>query len=158
METAVKEYNSVLFAKYIIAWANDKGIPINMTKTQKLLYISYGVWLAVIGTRLLNEHPQAWPYGPVFPTTRKKLLKIDFYKIRKDCDEFEALTSNEDITGMLNLVFETYGDWTASMLSTWSHQNGSPWERAVDRPGFKWGDRIADEDIQGYFKMKMNLQ
>jgi len=158
MEDTITEYNSTLFAKYIIAWANDRGIPINMTKTQKLLYIAYGVWLAVVGKRLLDEHPQAWPYGPVFPTTRNRLLKEDFYKIMLNDTQFTALKANKNINGLLKLVFGTYGHWTASMLSAWSHQNGSPWERTVNRTGFKWGDTISDDDIQGYFRMKMKLQ
>lgn len=151
-------YNSVLFAKYIVAKANSCGIAINMTKVQKLLYIAYGIYLAVCDKRLLDEHPQAWPYGPVFPTTRNHLLREDFYKIALDDPEFEILKGDKNIDGLLKLVFGTYGNWTASMLSAWSHQNGSPWERAVNRLGFKWGDSISDDDIQGYFKMKMKIQ
>ena len=75
------KYNSVEVAKFIVATANNKHLSINMTKVQKLLYIAYGIFLAVKGYRLTNEHPQAWPYGPVFPTTRNKLLKIDLYSI-----------------------------------------------------------------------------
>ena len=71
-------YNSVTMASYIIAYANEHRYMMNMTKLQKLLYITYGVYMAVKGERLINEHPQAWPYGPVFPTTRNKLLKKDF--------------------------------------------------------------------------------
>lgn len=153
METSVKEYNSVLFAKYIIAWANDKGIPINMTKTQKLLYISYGVWLAVIGTRLLNEHPQAWPYGPVFPTTRNRLLRVDFYDIDINNEDFSQIKNDEQVSSLLRLVFKTFGSWTAGQLTAWSHADGSPWERTTESDGFKWGDPISDNDIQKYFKM-----
>ncbi len=153
MEDTITEYNSTLFAKYIIAWANDKGIPINMTKTQKLLYIAYGVWLAVVGKRLLDEHPQAWPYGPVFPTTRNRLLKIDFYEISISSGEFNTLKSDENVSSLLRLVFRVFGKWTAGQLSAWSHAEGSPWERTVCKSGFKWGNRIDDDDIQKYFKM-----
>lgn len=147
------EYNSVLFAKYIIAVANERGVPINMTKTQKLLYIAYGIYYAVKGTRLLNEHPQAWPYGPVFPTTRNHLLNINFYNIRKTDDEFAQIREDGEINSLLNLVFNSFGDWTAGQLSEWSHSDGSPWEKTVNREDFSWGDRISDEDIKSYFSM-----
>ena len=74
MEDTYK-YKSTIVATYIAALANEKRVSVNMTKIQKLLYIAYGIYLAVKDSRLTNEHPQAWPYGPVFPTTRNKLQK-----------------------------------------------------------------------------------
>lgn len=44
-----------------------------MTKIHKLLYISYGIFLARENKRLTNEHPQAWPFGPVFPRVHNKV-------------------------------------------------------------------------------------
>lgn len=149
----IMEYNSVLFAKYIIAMANERGVPINMTKTQKLLYVAYGTCLAVKGTRLLDEHPQAWPYGPVFPTTRNKLLKQNFYDIRISNPEFDSIREDKEANSLINLVFRGFGDWTAGQLSEWSHSDGSPWERTVDSEDFSWGNRMSDEDIKSYFSM-----
>lgn len=74
------KYDSVTVANYIIAFANENKFFINMTKLQKLLYIAYGVYLSVKNERLTNEHPQAWPYGPVFPTTRNRLIKKRFFR------------------------------------------------------------------------------
>lgn len=147
------KYNSVLFARYLIANANERAVPINMTKVQKLLYICYGVYLSARDSRLVNEHPQAWPYGPVFPTTRNKLLKENFYKIRKTDSEFDEIRADTDIAELIDLVFRTYGSWTAAQLSAWSHSNGSPWELTVESKGFKWGQQMNDEQIKDYFTM-----
>lgn len=147
------EYSSVLIARYIVAMAQDKGLPINMTKVQKLLYIAYGIYLAIKDERLIDEHPQAWPYGPVFPSTRNKLLKENFYDIRIDNPEFAELRINAELNSLLNLVFNNFGDWTASELSQWSHTDGSPWEKTVNQEDFSWGNRISDEDIKSYFSM-----
>ncbi len=147
------EYSSVLIARYIVAMAQDKGLPINMTKVQKLLYIAYGIYLAIKDDRLIDEHPQAWPYGPVFPSTRNKLLKENFYDIRIDNPEFAELRINAELNSLLNLVFNNFGDWTASELSQWSHTDGSPWEKTVNQEDFSWGNRISDEDIKSYFSM-----
>lgn len=140
--------NSVVLAKYIAAYANANGFVINMTKLQKLLYITYGVYLAVTGKRLTNEHPQAWPYGPVFPATRNKLLKKDLESIQFDTEN----TLADDIKSCVKLVFNTYGGYNASYLSAWSHKPNTPWDLTVKGLGFIWGDRIPDEYIMNYFQ------
>lgn len=140
--------NSVVLAKYIVSYANEHHFVINMTKLQKLLYITYGVYLAVKGERLTNEHPQAWPFGPVFPTTRNKLLKINFDEIK----DFEDDSITDEIKSCVKLVFKTYGIYNGSYLSQWSHQFGSPWDLTTKADGFTWGDRIPDEYIFVYFQ------
>jgi uncharacterized phage-associated protein len=140
--------NSVVLAKYIAAYANNHNFSINMTKLQKLLYITYGVYLAVKGKRLTNEHPQAWPYGPVFPTTRTKLLKCCL----DDIITFDDLTITEEIKSCVKLVFNSFGSYNASFLSAWSHKPNSPWDKTVNQDGFKWGNTISDEYILPYFK------
>jgi uncharacterized phage-associated protein len=145
-------YKSTILAKYIAAYLNEKRVDINMTKVQKLTYIVYGAYLAIKGERLIDEHPQAWPYGPVFPTTRSKLSKIDLNTIRLDDEDLIDISSNNDVTSLMDVVYNTFGDWSASFLSEWSHKEGSPWEKAVSTPGFKWGGRIDDNHIESYFK------
>lgn len=140
--------NSVTLAKYITAYANAHRFGINMTKLQKLLYITYGVYLAVKGQRLTNEHPQAWPYGPVFPTTRNKLLKMDMDSIGMSDD----IRPDEEVRACVKLVFDSYGKLNASSLSEWSHKEGSPWDLTVSKEGFRWGDTIPDDYIYDYFK------
>lgn len=137
-------------AKFIVAYANEHNYTINMTKLQKLLYICYGLYLAVMGERLTDEHPQAWPYGPVFPTTRKRLLKEDFDDITDDNINKQLLDSK--ISSLIELVFNTYGFNTASDLTAWSHRLNSPWDRTVNKDGFKWGGQIPDEYIRPFFK------
>ena len=146
------KYNSVVFAKYLIACANKRCIQINMTKLQKFLYIAYGLYLAVKDIRLLNEYPKAWPYGPVFPTTRNRLIKEDFTSIDIDDSAFDELKGDEEVKSLIELVFDSFGDYSASMLSEWSHKEESPWGDSVSRQGFKWGDVMDDDSIQNYFK------
>lgn len=150
-------YRSLDVAKYIVAFANKERIFINMTKLQKLLYIVYGVYLVAQQQRLTDEAPQAWPYGPVFPTTRNKLLKIDFESI-----SFEDLAGNDilddkALKNIVKIVFATFGEYNASALTEWSHQKGSAWYKTTQRDGFVWGDRIDDGDILDYFKQIVTL-
>lgn len=146
-----KIYNSVDFAKYMVIKANERAIDMNMTKTQKLLYIAYGAQLALADERLFEEHPQAWPYGPVFPTVRNKLLKSDFAKMSIDNDKLQEFRDDAHCNSLIEFVFKGFKLWTASQLTIWSHQEGSPWELTTRNIGFKWGDEIPDTYIKEYF-------
>lgn len=148
------KYNSVDVAKYIVAKCNKEHFGINMTKMQKLLYIVYGSYLAVYNQRLTNEHPQAWPFGPVFPTTRNRLLHKELLDITVDDINKEILTAmvkDGDFNRIVDLALNGFGKWNAGQLTTWSHKEGSPWERTTELWHFKWGNQIPDEYIQEYF-------
>lgn len=146
----IYRYNSVAVAKYIAATANERHISINITKIQKLLYIAYGTSLVIRGDRLTNEHPQAWPYGPVFPTTRTKLLKEDLYAISKD--NVTELKTDTYLKDLIDLVFRGFGMWSAGQLTAWSHGENTPWKLTTCKEGFQWGDQIPDEYITEYFR------
>lgn len=144
----IYKYNSVDVALYIVAYANKESVSINLTKTQKLLYIAYGAHLALNDDRLCNEHPQAWPYGPVFPTTRNKLLRTDLCGVRM---EDSKLKDDKYLKSLIKFVFMGFGKKTAGYLTTWSHLPNSPWDRTTHCSDFKWGVEIPDEYIRTYF-------
>lgn len=143
-------YKSTDVALHLAAVANERRVSINMTKIQKLLYITYGVFLRVYRERLLNEHPQAWPYGPVFPTTRNRLLKLDLYSITAQ-DVPQEVRTDAQLQEIIAFVFASFGGWNAGQLSEWSHRQGSPWEKTTNREGFVWGGAISDDLIYDYF-------
>ena len=151
MTTDRYRYNSTDLARYIAAYANDHRYNINMTKVQKLLYATYGIYLSVKNERLLNEHPQAWPYGPVFPTTRNKLIKEDMLSYRTNGSRFDEMNNDRELQSLLRIVFDSFGGMTATSLSAWSHQPGSPWDKTKNMDGFNWGKQIPDEFIKDYF-------
>ena len=156
MEQDNGKYNSVEVAKYIAAYWNEKGADINMTKIQKILYIAYGTWLAIKDERLVDEHPQAWPYGPVFPSTRNALLKMDFNAICWDDIKEENLKNDIELKILIDSIFNSqFGEWTANELSAWSHKEGSPWEYTSSVSGAKWGNVIDDNRIKSFFRNKV---
>jgi uncharacterized phage-associated protein len=148
----MKQYESIILAKYIAARLNEGREDVNITKLQKLTYIAYGTCLAVTGSRLVDEHPQAWPYGPVFPTTRNKLLKIDLNSIGLNDPDLQEIAGDATVKSLVTLVCKSFGKWPAFSLSEWSHKEGSPWEKTVSSHGFKWGKEINDEYIKSYFR------
>lgn len=145
----MRKYDSVEVARYMMAIANQKGIVLNVTKVQKLLFIVYGYFLAKHNRVLIDEQPKAWPFGPVFPRTRKH---IDYGKIVNiDHEYIQSVKKDNDLTEFLNWLLDGSGDLTASELTEWSHKEGSPWHKTTKQKDFKWSDPIPDEYIREYF-------
>lgn len=141
--------DSILFAKYLNTKARNQRIEMSITKLMKLMYICYGTYLAVYDERLLNEQPQAWPYGPVFATARQEMTKQENWI--ETCDDLKVedpMTTNK-INGIINVVLNTFGKWSAAQLSAWTHQSGSPWEMTLRN--YLYGTPISDQNIKSYF-------
>lgn len=146
----LKTYDSVLAAKYLLALAFEKNIVLNVTKVQKMLYIAYGYFLANHNVNIVNEQPKAWPYGPVFPRTRKK---VDYdVVLKKDDIEFAEISQDTKVTEAFNNIIEKYSKYSASQLSEWSHMKGGPWEQSTKQNGFDWNQPIPDSFIKNYFQ------
>jgi len=145
----VNQYDSVIGAKLLLALAYEKGVVLNTTKVQKMLYIIYGYFLAKSNIQLFSETPKAWPYGPVFPRTRKK---VDYSVVYKTTDQdLKDICQDEEIINKFNSVIDKYGKYTASNLSNWSHMQNGPWDLTTKLPDFKWGDQIPNDYITKYF-------
>lgn len=145
-------FKSQEVAKLLIAKANERNIYMNMTKLQKLLYVAYGLKLAVEDEILLDERPKAWPFGPVFPRVRKKLNNIPFKSITfEKYPELKKLENKGHLKEIINLTLDSFGHQTASYLSEWSHMEGSPWWMTVEENGERWNSPIENEYIKEYF-------
>lgn len=146
-----KTYDSILAAKYLMAIACSKGQCLNVTKVQKLLYIAYGTTLAQKNDhRLVSESPQAWPFGPVFPRTQKKIDYSLQYDLNNDM--FSEIRNDIYVNNLFSKIIDEYSGFSAGKLSAWSHLEGSPWHKTTLQDGFKWGTPIPDDYISPYFK------
>lgn len=144
-----KTYDSVLGAKLLLALANQKGYVLNVTKTQKLMYIIYGYFLANEDIIIFDEKPKAWPFGPVFPKTRKK---IDFERIYTlDNNDLKDIKENSQLVEVMNAVIDKYAKYSAQTLSDWSHTEGSPWDKTTKKEDFNWNIPIDNQYIKEYF-------
>lgn len=154
MANELKTYDSVIAAKYLLALAYKKGIILNVTKVQKMLFIAYGYFLAKHDHVFLSEAPKAWPYGPVFPRTRKK---VDFGKIiSTDDPTLTEIVQDSSVTEVFDRIIDKYSPYTASQLSDWSHMKGSPWDKTTKQSGFDWNYPIPNDFIKDYF-LKVNV-
>ena len=149
VELQNKVYDSIDVARYLLALANEKKKILNVTKVQKLLFIAYGYFLSKYGVRIIDETPKAWPFGPVFPETQKKVDYTTIYGVNSPV--FDELKRDQDVTEILNTIIDNYSNFSASQLSDWSHMEGSPWEKTTKESGFNWNEEINEEYIKGYF-------
>ena len=145
----MRNYDSVTVANYLLALAYKKGIVLNVTKVQKLLFIAYGYFLAHYNQQLFNEKPKAWPYGPVFPKTRKQ---VDYSKIIDVEDaSLKDIAADSEVSDALNRIIDKYSKFSSTQLSDWSHMPGSPWDKTTKEATFTWDYPIPDEYIKEYF-------
>lgn len=148
-ETVVKVgLDSVVVAKALQWMACTHEVSLNGSQIQTILYNAYGVWLATKGERLLEEHPQVWQYGPVFPRAYKHLKKnVGDGKI-----EFDMLKNESpDRFEFIRRCFQRFA-WTSAVVLCTPHiADGSPWKQTKEQTPDKLGVRIEDELIRQWF-------
>ena len=112
----------------------------------KLVYFSYGFYLASKNKKLFSEKIEAWKYGPVIPSIYHHLVrfgnqpitKMVVYHSRSKDKRIEPKvdSSDEEIIDLLEIVYKKYGNLPESTLQEMTHHPNSPWEKVY----------IADED------------
>lgn len=141
--------DSLQVLAYIIKRCDDKNIAVNITKLQKLMYCCYGTILGKFGARLIDEHPAAWQYGPVFP---EALRAIQFFQVdgfrKKNTPQVDELP--DAVLAVIDETLENFGKFTAKELSDWTHIKGSPWHKASNG-GVLLYRTLSDQDINNYF-------
>ena len=142
-------YDSKIAAKYMLALAQSEGIILNATQLQKILFIAYGVKLALDGGLLFNEAPKAWPFGPVFPRVQKHIDSYESYQI--ESNDLQEIAKDTETTELFIRLVKKYSKYSATQLSNWSHAVGSPWEQTTKQIGFKWNMAIPNILIENYF-------
>lgn len=141
-------------------------------KLQKLLYFAHGWHLAIVDAPLLDEHVEAWQFGPVVPSVYHEFK--NFGNIPITGSRFKAPTrvlvdgksavrvvplvldfQNPDACKakpIIDRVWSVYKAFTPIQLSSMTHQPDSPWDKAWKGSGGRRGTDIDDEAIKEYFK------
>lgn len=143
------QYKSEVAANFLRALALQKGVNLNATQVQKLLYMAYGLFLAE-GRKIIDEQPKAWPFGPVFPRAQKKVNYNE--PIDLASPELSQIIQDSPLKQMFINLIEKFGNITATKLSNWSHEIGGPWYQTTKKDGFNWNIPIDDELITSYFR------
>ena len=122
-------------ANYLINLGIDAGNYLTLMQVLKLSYISHGVSLAFLNKPLAIEEPEAWKYGPVFPTVYHA-LKLNGNDpisevIKKIGSGFKFIPVEESFSSeeeeAIQFVYNEYAHLDGFELSTLTHKEGTPW-------------------------------
>lgn len=146
--------SSVDVGNYLRWRAFEDGYWLNKTQLQKLLYITYGLYLASFDEPpFTDDTPKAWPFGPVFPIVNKR-IDVDSSPFKPF--NLGDITENIKLVGIVDYVVGTYSGYSAKVLSDWSHEEGGPWHTTLFKDGnssaVKWNKEISQASIREYFQ------
>jgi uncharacterized phage-associated protein len=143
-------------------WKNQgKAEPLTHMKLQKLVYFMHAWYLAMYDKALVsNERPQAWQYGPVFPSIYHELKSYGSAPVKEMLTELSPHTGkfvtlipnreDKDFWPMYEKVWAQYGKFNAIQLSSLTHVPGSPWAQTPS------GAPIPDDAIKTYYRRKLD--
>lgn len=163
-------YNAKQIATEFIQLADAEGRKLTPMQLQKLVYFAYGWYLAITGERLINERVEAWQWGPVIPSLYAAFREYgsdpiddvpgDLYfdgtklKVRKYPLVSDDPQRDETARMIIRRVWEIYGKYSASTLSSMTHEPNSPWSKTSGKE--IRGTDISDELIADYFRRLAN--
>ncbi len=158
-------------ANRFLALARRDGAPIDHLKLQKLIYCAHGWYLAFTGRPLLQEHVEAWQYGPVIPTVYHIFKRfggdpIDQPAFRHALDPLRSSVVHfapyEVVPGsyeerVIDEVWKAYGKYSGTELSNLTHREGTAWYRMREEGlGGRLGTDMPDDWIAEEFQGKWN--
>lgn len=137
-----------------LAWEDE----ISLTKMQliKLVYLVHGWSLAFLGRPLVEDRPQAWKLGPVYPRLYKKLNGYTSQPVNQLIINsstglpYAPSLQTQGERDLVNQVSSSYSEFDAFALSDMTHKPGTPWSQT-----YKNGDgvyeEIAEDDLARYY-------
>lgn len=126
-------HEPLAIANKVLGVALERGLPLTIMQLIKLVYFAHGWTLALLGKPLVNEAPQAWQHGPVYPSIYNEFRGSGARPIERTAknpfsgtDYDATLTTDEQ--SVLEQVVTAYGKIHAFELSSRTHQRGTPWD------------------------------
>lgn len=155
-------YPAKSIANAFLVYARNQGDELSNMKLQKLLYFAHAIYLAQHGQPLIGEHPQAWLYGPVYPSVYHNFKDCGSGPIRTWATDFEwqngvpnfttvGTPADPAVQNFLQSIWNTYGHQSAISLSALSHVPGGPWDVVRRRTSGGKDAEIPDDLIMQYF-------
>ena len=158
-------YDPKAVANYFLSESNRRRLGrLTQMKLQKLVYFAHGYTLAACNEPLINEHFEAWEYGPVVPTLYHEFKEFGAKPLPRLATDFDFETLEyidtpaidtcempESMSLVLEFVCDTYGRLSAGQLSTLTHEPSSAWDKTMrEYPRLKHVD-IPNELIRADF-------
>ena len=142
-----------IIADDILKIAKRKGKNLTPMQLMKLVYVSYGWYLAMTNNKLFEDRIEAWKYGPVIPNLYHATKHFGSGEIPASMIS-DAPISNSHLDIFLSSIVDNYADYSGIALSNLTHRVGTPWQ-AVYRPNVM-GIEIPDHSIQQHYSQALN--
>ena len=148
-------HSPFIIANVFLGKGLQEGWPITPMKLNKLIYIAHGVTLAVTDQPLIDEHIQAWKYGPVIGSIYHKFKNFGNNSITELAPVTEPSSLTEDQNFIVTSVWNKYKPIDPIALSALTHQAGTPWDEYWN---LQKNTIIPNEAIKNYYKSFLNEQ
>ncbi|MCG8465499.1 MAG: DUF4065 domain-containing protein [Xanthomonadales bacterium] len=144
--------SSICVADEMLKIAKEKGKTLTPLQLMKLVYVSHGWALAMLGQGLFEDRIEAWKYGPVIPELYQAIKAygrdpIPLGNIQSDSNNKVP----EHIKSFLRSVYKSYGHLSGIDLSNLTHLPGTPWEKVYEQ-GTR-NAQIYDEAIMQHYRI-----
>ena len=118
-------------ANAVLEEADSQGKSLTIMQLLKLVYIAHGWSLALLKAPLINEEPEAWQHGPVFPSIYREFRRFGSQRIHgRAAGPFGSIPHadlSDQQQSVVKSVVRNYGDMHAFALSRMTHEPGTPW-------------------------------
>ncbi|MBB6003994.1 Panacea domain-containing protein [Arcicella rosea] len=146
-------FNATDIANYFINLGIVNDIPLTNMKLQKVLYIANGIHLAVKGEQLLKDVPEAWKYGPVFPSVYDRFKSWGNQPINRPQPSGNIVLES-GTQEILSIVWEITKELDGIKLANWTHKPESPWDVSIKKGN---NTPIDSEETKTYFRDTFNI-
>lgn len=156
-------YSPQAVANAFLDRGDDAFQQISPMKIQKLVYYAHGWHLAIENGPLISEPVCAWQYGPVIESLYRDFREFSGTYIRGrasilrragdgDLELYDPMVP-EVVSPLIARIWEEYSMFTATQLSSMTHEEGTPWHQVASRYGDRLplGLTIPNEIIREYF-------
>lgn len=146
-------HDSRAVANAVLEYAKTKALSLTPMQVIKLVYLCHGWSLALHPSAMVENEPQAWQYGPVYPPVYKAFKHFgsnpvtDRARNKETGDAYEALLDS-DQQSLLRDVVDAYGKLGAFQLSNLMHQDGTPWHKSYTASPYS---RIPEASMKEHF-------
>lgn len=143
--------SAIALANKFIDLAKRDGVPLTNIQLQKLVYIAHGWALALLdGGGLIYDPVEVWQWGPVIPSLYHSLSKFGAGEVDAPIPMFGEQKLSATEKALLNSVWRSYGKMSGFKLSTITHQENTPWSRAMKDFGIQ--SIIPERYITDYYR------
>lgn len=117
------------------------------------MYIIYGMYLAVYGSRLVNEHPIVAFNRPFFPELDEDLMNqaIGDNSIHVSDESMAEMTQDAELNDVINFVIHEFGNSSSNGLD-FVMCFGTAITHAKTLENLAFGGYLSDEDIRNDFE------